>query len=506
MQVTQTQNEGFKRGYRFVLPAAELDERVEAMLTAEQRNFQLKGFRKGKVPISLIRRMNGKRIDGEIREEAIRETLIDHFKDADEKPAEAPRIDVESVDLDQGEDLTFSITYEAQPKIPDIDFKSIELERLVVVPEEDLIQNVLEFNAKRYGTFEDAEPAAKAEQGDMVVLDFTGSIDGEEFEDGSGEGFPVKIGDDMIAPGLDAHLIGAQVGLELDARVEYPDDYRIEAYQGKEAVFSCKVQGLKKLVPAPIDDDLAAKVHAGGLDDLKEAIRKEFETGYNRESKFELRFKLFNRLAEMLDFELPPDLLKTESRNVARQFKADEGSGNEDMDGGPSKTSRVDAEVDDQGDEASSLGAKSEEERTDGDRNVAVSTDDGAGENEGTDGDADAGGVSEELASIEPTEEHIDLAKRRLRLAMLFRKVGVENGIRVTELDLRAEADRLARQDGLDTSKTYMQMMEAIPRIRANVEQRIFESKITDFLLELVQFTDREVSYDELKEALEAID
>ena len=452
MQVTQTQNEGLKRGYRFVLPGDELKERVEAKLAEEQPNLQLRGFRKGKVPISLMRQMFGKEIGSQIRESAVQEALTTHFGDTGERPAATPDIDFGVDGPTQEGDLSFDVAYEALPAIPEIDFKAIELERLVATVDEEAVQEALREYATRFGSYENADDRAEAKLGDMLTLDFKGLIDGEEFEQGSGEGFPIVLGEDLLAPGFDEQLQGAKVGAKLSVKVTYPDDYHTEALRGKDAVFSCKVQALKRLSPSPINEDLAAKARFDSLDDLKSDIRESLGERFRADAKLFLRYRLFDCLAEMLDFELPSRMMEAEARSVANQFLMDERRRRE-------------------------------------------------AENKDADGSDDPLDTDQ----IEPTEEHIRIAERRLRLGLLFIEVGRANDIEVNEREFRSAAEVLAVQHGVQ-STAYLEAISKYPAVRAGIERSLFEAKVTDFLLELIQVTDKEVSADELRKAVDAIE
>jgi len=465
MQVTQTLNEGLKRGYHFVVPSTVLSDKVEERLAAEQPNVQLNGFRKGKVPISLMRRLFGKGVKDEIRESTVRETLDGHFNDSNERPATTPSINIESDGGSDGEDLSFSVSYEMLPTIPEIDFGDIKLERLVAAVDEELIQEQLEKLAARYGNFEAAEAGSKAEPGDLVVLDFKGLVDGEEFEQGSGEGFPVELGKDSIAPGLDEQLVGAEVGSTVDARVTFPDGYHVEELRGREATFSCMVKELKRSVPRPIDDDLASMAECANLADLKEAIENQLEAGLASDSRFLLQYRLFDQLDALLDFDLPPSLLDAEIHNVVQQLGTDDQQGSEDREApeGVQSDDRIEADPDSIDEPDRSAGASA-------------------------------------------TPEQLRIAERRLRLGLLIMDISRSRNIEVTPRDLDQAAQQMALRGRGVSKSQYLDLLKIGGNFRSGVEQRILERKVVEFLLELVDVTDRKVSAGELRESIEAID
>ena len=465
MQVTETLNEGLKRGYQFVVPDTLLSERVEERLAEEQPKFHMNGFRTGKVPVSLMRRLYGKQLRDEVRDAALRQAVEDHLGGSDEKLATSPNVQIQNNGDKEGEDLSFSVTYEAYPEIPEIDFGSIAVERLVVSVDEDTVQKGLERVAHRYGSYEDTEPDARAELGDMVVMDFRGLIDGEEFEEGKGEGFPVELGKNLIAPGFDEQLVSAQVGSEIDVKVTYPDGYRIEALQGKEAVFFCTVKELKKWIDSPVDQELVTKAGFENLEDLKEEVRRQMDARFSDDARQLLKIRLFDRLCELLEFELPPSLLARETMHV---------------------TAQLGAELKAPGDEDGELTGSSDD---------ANSSDDEAGHN-----------GNEDDSAVDPPEEHTKIAGRRLRLGMLLDEIGNANGIEVSEQDLEAAARGMAKNLDSITRFQHMQYFYQDRGFRSRIANRVFEEKVFEFMLELVEVNDKEVSEDGLRDALASIE
>ena len=470
MQVTQTLNEGLKREFQFVVPGTDLDERVEDRLVAERPNIQINGFRRGKVPISLVRKLYAKGLKDEIRETTVRETLESHFSESGERSATTPAIKFENKGEQDSEDLSFSVAYEAFPAIPDMDFKSINIERLVIAADEEEIQKGLENIARIQGTYHDTEAGTKAELGNLLVMDFKGLIDGEEFEEGSGEDFFVELGNDLIAPGFDEQLVGAEVGSTVEVKATFRDSHHNEELRGKEAVFSCLVKELKEMVPCEIDDELAVKVGREDLEDLRSAVKERFEASLRQDSRFLLRYRLLNRLDEVLDFELPPSLLEAEISSVARQLAMDE-----------------------------------EQKGPDGEAPAAEDSQEDGGESDDS-GDSAPPEVVAEAEEFEPTPEHIRIAERRLRLGLFFVHVGRLNNIQVNERDMEAAAERMAIQTGQATPAQYLEMLRRHKEFRSTVEQETFERKVVEFLFELVDITDREATAEELQEAIDAIE
>ncbi|GIX14982.1 MAG: hypothetical protein KatS3mg118_2941 [Paracoccaceae bacterium] len=212
MKVTETLNEGLKRGYSIELPAALLTEKMNARLEAARADFHMKGFRKGRVPPALMKRMFGRSVAGEAMQEAVQEAIQKHFDETGDRPALEPAIRIATRDWQEGQDLTVEMTYEKMPEIPEVDFSTIALERLVVAVDDAAIDEALGNLARQAADYETKD--GPAEDGDQVVIDFVGSIDGEPFEGGSAEDFPLTLGSGAFIPGFEEQLAGARAGEE----------------------------------------------------------------------------------------------------------------------------------------------------------------------------------------------------------------------------------------------------------------------------------------------------
>lgn len=208
MQVTQTLNEGLKRGYAITVPAAELEAKVTEKLEEARKDFQMKGFRKGKAPAALMKKMFGQSVLGEAMQESIDAAMKQHFDETGDRPALQPDVKMTQDNWKEGDDIEVTMTYEALPDVPEIAFSEITLERPVVTPEESDIQSALENLAENAKTYESKGEGAAAETDDQVVLDFVGSIDGEEFEGGAAEDFPLVLGSGNFIPGFEDQLVG----------------------------------------------------------------------------------------------------------------------------------------------------------------------------------------------------------------------------------------------------------------------------------------------------------
>ncbi|WP_424926565.1 trigger factor [Amaricoccus tamworthensis] len=382
MQVTETLNEGLKRGYSITVPATDLEAKVDAKLEEARKDFQMKGFRKGKTPPALMKKMFGKSVLGEAMQEAIDDAMKSHFDSSGDRPAMQPEVKMTNDDWQEGQDIEVSMSYEALPEIPEVDLASIQLERLVVEPDDAAVTEALENLASSATNYEARDKGAAAEDGDQIVMDFKGSIDGEEFEGGSAEDFPLVLGSGNFIPGFEEQLVGAKAGDEKNVEVSFPENYGAAHLAGKAAVFACTVKEVKAPVPAEVNDDLAKKYGADDLEALKGQIRERLVAEYAQAGRAVLKRRLMDALDEVVNFDLPPTLVDVEAKQVAHQLWHDE---NPDVQG-------------------------------------------------------------HDHPEIEPTDEHKTLASRRVRLGLLLAELGSKSNIEVSEQEMQQAMFAQARQ------------------------------------------------------------
>lgn len=320
MQVKETLNEGLKRGYTITLTAAELDAKVTEKLKEAQPDVEMKGFRKGKVPMPLLKKQFGPRVLGEAMQEAIDGAMSDHFDSSGDRPAMQPDVKMTNDDWKEGDDVEVAMTYEKLPNIPDVDLTSIKLEKMVVKADDASIDEALASLAETAQDFKARKKGSKAKDGDQVVMDFVGKVDGEAFEGGSAEDYPLVLGSNSFIPGFEEQLVGVKAEEEKDVTVNFPDDYQAPHLAGKEAVFSCTIKEVKEPVAAEINDEIATKFGAEDLAALKVQIGERLEAEYTGASRAIMKRGLLDALDGMVDFDLPPSLLDAEAGQIAHQL------------------------------------------------------------------------------------------------------------------------------------------------------------------------------------------
>jgi len=320
MSVTETLNDGLKRGYQLIITAQELDGKVNEKLEEARPEIEMKGFRKGKVPLPLLKKQFGQRLLGEALQETIDGAMNAHFEASGDRPAMQPEVKMTNEDWKEGEDVHIEMFYEKLPEIPELDLSGVTLEKMVVKAGDAEIDEALASLAENAQNFEDRKKGSKAKDGDQVVLDFVGRVDGEPFEGGAADDFPLVIGSGQFIPGFEEQLVGVKADEEKDVTVTFPEEYGAAELAGKEAVFSCTIKAVKAPKAAEIDDELAKRYGADDLAALKAQVAERLEAEYTGAARAVMKRGLLDKLDEIASFDLPPSLVEAEAKQIAHQL------------------------------------------------------------------------------------------------------------------------------------------------------------------------------------------
>ncbi|WP_147126133.1 trigger factor [Shimia ponticola] len=441
MQVTETLNDGLKRAYSITLSAAELDAKVDEKLKEAQPEIEMKGFRKGKVPLPLLKKQYGDRVLGEALQESIDGAMSTHFEDSGDRPAMQPKVEMQGDDWKPGDDVEVAMSYEALPEVPDVDMKAIKLEKLVAKAAEEDVTEALDKLAESAQNFEDRKSGAKAKDGDQVVIDFLGKVDGEAFDGGAAEDYPLVLGSNSFIPGFEDQLVGAKADDEVEVNVQFPEEYGAANLAGKDAVFECKVKAVKKPVAAKVDDELAKKFGAEDLEGLKSRISEQLEGEFAGASRAVQKRALLDELDKLVTFELPPSLVEAEAGQIAHQLWHEE---NPEVQG-------------------------------------------------------------HDHPEIEPTDEHNELAQRRVKLGLLLAELGRKAEVEVTDSEMTQAILNQARQYP-GQERQFFEAVQQNPQLQQQVRAPLFEDKVVDYIFELANVTEKEVSKDDLQKAVESLE
>lgn len=434
MQVSETLSEGLKREYKVVVEAAAMEAKVTSRLTDLAKQAKMPGFRPGKVPVKLLRRTYGKQLLGEVLEQTVNEATTETIEKHDLTPAMQPKIEV--VSFDEGSDLEYTIQLEVMPEFEPVDFAAISLKKIVADVDDSQIDDRVKSIAEQFKEFTAAAEGQEAQNGDTVVIDFKGSVDGEEFEGGEAEEHSLELGSNSFIPGFEEQLIGAKKGEKKAVTVNFPAAYQAEHLAGKEAEFAVTVREVKVPLPVTLDDALAEKLGLENLEALKTAVREQSEKDFAVVTRTKLKRELLDALAENHDFDLPPTLVESEFEQIWTQVE-------EDL----KRQDKTIEDLDKQEDEAKA--------------------------------------------------EYRDIAVRRVRLGLLLSKVGQENNLTVTQDEVnRAMAEHAQNFPGQE--QKIFELYQSNPEMRAQLEAPIMEDKVVDFILEMAQVNESKVSVEEL--------
>jgi len=337
MKFNEIENKKLRRKYEFVLKASELEKEVNEKLEQERPNVQMKGFRKGKVPISLLKQMHGENILGEVMKKRTDEHVKNHFEVSGNKPAYEPKIELVNKDWKNGDDVTLSIEYEKMPEIPDLDLKKITLEKITSEPDKKTVDESMENLREGALDYKEGKETARAESKDQVTLDFEGFIDGKAFENGSGNDFPLVLGSNNFIPGFEDQLVGTKKGEEKIVKVSFPKEYGNKELAGKKAEFRCKIKKISKPIKPEVNDELAKKFGLESLKQLKENIEQQVQVEFEQASRTLLKKNLMDKLEKELKFELPESLLEAESSNIATHARGNQNDPKKSENPKPSK-------------------------------------------------------------------------------------------------------------------------------------------------------------------------
>jgi trigger factor len=442
MQVTETLAEGLRREYSVVVPAADLDAKVNDRLAELKDRVRINGFRPGKVPVQHLKRVYGRAVMAEAIEAAVQEVnakiVNDHgFRLAGQPKVTLPEQEDEVKGVVEGKaDLAYSVALELLPKIELADFKDLALEKLVAEVDDGEIDEGVQRIADRNKPYGAKGEGAKAESGDRVVVSFTGRIDGAPFEGGTAEDIATVIGSKTLLPGFEDQLVGMAAGETRTIKVTFPDNYPSETLKGKEAEFEVTAKTIEAPGTVPIDDEFAKSLGMDSLEKLKDAVKEQLQREHAAVTRRRLKRALLDQLDERHKFDLPPSMVEEEFNNVWKTITDDlQGQG-----------------------------------RTFGDE-----------------------GTSEEEAKA----EYRAIAERRVRLGLVLSEIGERNAIKVTEEEVtRAVVERARQFPGQE--QQVWELYRKNPQALASLRAPIFEEKVVDFLVELAKVTEKTVPREEL--------
>ena len=441
MKTVETENEGLKRAYKLTIPAKDIDARVDGEVKRIAPTVRMPGFRPGKVPPNLIRKMHGEALMRDALNTAVQDSVQQLLADKKIRPAMQPEVELDE-SYETGKDAEIKVRLETLPDVPKPKIDGLKLERLTVEADEKAVDEQLKQLAASQTRFEDAKKGHKAGMGDQLVIDFAGKVDGVAFEGGTGEGMAVVLGSGQLIPGFEDQMVGLKAGDEKQVNVTFPADYGAENLKGKPATFDIKVSAVKVSGKTKIDDDFAKQLGLNDIDQLKGLLRDQQQQELNGLTRTHMKRRLLDQLAADHDFDVPPSMVEAEYENIMAQLRHEASH------------------------EADPAAALKEIE-----------------------GDA---------------EEYRNIAIRRVRLGLLLSEIGAANNIDVTQQEMNRLIGQAAAQYQPKDREAFVRYIQQNPMAAAQLRAPLYEDKVVDFLFDKAEINERSVDRAELEADLES--
>jgi len=442
MQTVETLNQGLKRAYRITIEKKDIDARVDGELKKVAPQIRMPGFRPGKVPANLVRKMHGAAIEQEALNTAVQEGVQKLIAEHKLRPAMNPQVELE--EGGPGRDAIVKVELETLPDVPEPRIEGLKLERLIVEPSAEEIDSAIARLAEGQKSFEPAPAGAAAESGDLVVIDYEGKVDGEPFEGGKGESMRVELGSGRLIPGFEEQLIGAKANEQRTLNVTFPEAYPVAYLKGRDAVFEVTVGEVQKPRATKMDDGFAQSMGLEGIDQLRELMKGQVEQELGGLTRTHMKRRLLDQLAESHDFEVPPSMVEAEFNQIWQQLENEAG----------------------QEEDPEAARAEMESER----------------------------------------EDYRAIAERRVRLGLLLSEIGQKGGIMINDNEMNQLIMQAAQQYRPEDRQKFVEYVKNEPMAAAQLRAPLFEDKVVDYLFAKAEISERTVSREALQAEIESTD
>jgi trigger factor len=443
MQTVETLNEGLKRAFKITIPAKDIDARVDGEIKKIAPQIRMPGFRPGKVPANLVRKMHGPALQQQALESAVQDGVQKLMADNRLRPAMQPAVNLEEGG-EAGKDAIVTVELETLPEVPAPQISGLKLERLTVEADEATVEERLQQLAQGQKSYDPAPADYAAKMGDLVIVDYEGSVGGKPFEGGKGEGMSVELGSGRLIPGFEDQLVGVKANEQRTLNVTFPSDYNVDYLKGRDAVFEVTVNEVQQPREAKADDDFAKAMGLQGIEQLRGLIKGQVEQELNGLTRTHMKRKLLDQLAAAHDFPVPPSMVEAEFNQIWQQLEHEASH------------------------EADPAAARAEMEAE--------------------------------------REDYRAIAERRVRLGLLLSEIGQSNGIEVTTQEMNQLIMQAAQQYRPADREKFVQYVRQDPMAAAQLRAPLFEDKVVDFLFSRAEVTDRSVTREELQAEIESED
>ena len=441
MQIVETTNEGLKRGYTVTIPAKDIEARIDAEVKKVAPQVRMPGFRPGKVPANLIKKMHGEALHSDAFNASVRESVDQLMREKKLRPALQPKVDL-GKGYEQGKDAELSVELEVLPDIAVPQIDGLKLEKLTVPVTDAQVDEQVARLAENQKSYTDAPKTRKAAAGDQLIIDFVGRVDGTEFEGGKAEGAALTIGSGQFIPGFEEQLTGVKAGDKKTITVTFPSDYPATHLAGKDAEFDVTVQAVKVEGETKPDDAFAKSLGLESLDKLKELLRGQLEQETAGLTRTQMKRQLLDKLAAEHDFDVPPAMVEAEFEQIWQQLQAEAAK------------------------------------------------------------EADPAAAMKEIEAEK--DDYKRIAERRVRLGLLLSEIGQANGVEITNQEMQMLLQQAAQQYRPEDRERFVEYVRNEPMAQAQLRAPLYEDKVVDFLFDKAEISERQVTREELEAAIEA--
>ena len=441
IKTVETEKEGLKRAFMLTIPAEDIEARVNEEVKRLAPQVRMPGFRPGKVPPNLIKKMHGDMLQRDALQGAVQDGVQQLLQEQNLRPALQPQVELDQT-YEPGKDAEISVRLEALPDVPPANVEGLKLERLTVEADEGAVDEQLRQLASSSKNWTDAPKKHAAANGDLVVMDFEGKVGGKPFEGGKGEDMSVELGSGRLIPGFEDQLVGAKAGDTREVKVTFPNDYPVENLKGKDALFTVTVKAVKTAGETKLDDEFAKSLGLNDLEQLKGLIRGQLEQELNGLTRTHMKRQLLDQLASRHDFAVPDSMVEAEFQNIMNQLRH---------------------EASHEADPQAALAELNEE-----------------------------------------SGDYRRIAERRVRLGLLLSEIGAANGVEVSEQEMRALIGQAASQYQGKERERFLQLVQQEPMFAAQLRAPLYEDKVVDFLFGKADITDRKATREQLEADLES--
>lgn len=440
MQIAETLNDGLKRAYTLTITANDIESRIDGEVKKMAPQMKMPGFRPGKVPANLVRKMHGSQLFQEALNTSIQDGVQKMIVDNKLRPAMQPSVELNE-GYEQGKDAEIKIALEVLPDVPAPQIEGIKLERLTAEIDESAIDTQIAMFLGQQKSFDDAPKGHTAVTGDLVIMDYLGKVDGEPFDGGKGEGMSVEIGTGRLIRGFEDQLVGVKANDEKQINVTFPGDYNVAYLKGKPATFDLVINEVRVPKAAVADDEFAKTLGLESLEQLRNLIKGQIEQEHNGLTRTHMKRKLLDHLAGAHDFAVPPSMVEAEFNQIWAQLEQE--------------------------------AAKEEDPKA-------------------------------ALAEMEADKaDYRSIAERRVRLGLLLSEIGQGNGIEITSAEMNRLIQQAAAQYDPKDRERFVQYVQQEPMAAAQLRAPLYEDKVVDFLFSKAEISDRTVAKADLEAAIE---